>query len=79
MNHSEITSFIWGVADLIRDTFRRGRSRKPRPRVGLAIAVAMATTAATVAPPLRNGHTVSDPPRNTRRMDVEQFGKLRSG
>jgi len=25
MNHSEIVSFIWGVADLIRDTFRRGR------------------------------------------------------
>lgn len=24
MNHSEIVSFIWGVADLIRDTFRRG-------------------------------------------------------
>src|SRR6476619_6982299 len=24
MNHSEIASFIWGVADLIRDTFRRG-------------------------------------------------------
>src|SRR5207244_1636690 len=25
MNHSEIVSFIWGVADLIRDAFRRGR------------------------------------------------------
>ncbi len=25
MNHSEIVSFIWGVADLIRDSFRRGR------------------------------------------------------
>lgn len=25
MNHGEIVSFIWGVADLIRDTFRRGR------------------------------------------------------
>lgn len=25
MNHSEITSFIWGVADLIRDTFNRGK------------------------------------------------------
>ncbi len=25
MNQSEIVSFIWGVADLIRDTFRRGR------------------------------------------------------
>jgi type I restriction enzyme M protein len=25
MNHSEIVSFLWGVADLIRDTFRRGR------------------------------------------------------
>ncbi|MGO8867313.1 MAG: N-6 DNA methylase [Alphaproteobacteria bacterium] len=25
MNHSEIISFLWGVADLIRDTFRRGR------------------------------------------------------
>jgi type I restriction enzyme M protein len=24
MTHSEIVSFIWGVADLIRDTFRRG-------------------------------------------------------
>jgi type I restriction enzyme M protein len=25
MNHGEIVSFIWGVADLIRDTFRRGK------------------------------------------------------
>ena len=25
MSHSEIVSFLWGVADLIRDTFRRGR------------------------------------------------------
>ena len=25
MNHSEIISFIWGVADLIRDTFKRGK------------------------------------------------------
>lgn len=25
MNHSEITSFIWGVADLIRDSFKRGK------------------------------------------------------
>jgi type I restriction enzyme M protein len=25
MNHAEIVSFLWGVADLIRDTFRRGR------------------------------------------------------
>ena len=25
MNHSEITSFIWGMADLIRDTFKRGK------------------------------------------------------
>ena len=24
MNHSEIVSWLWGVADLIRDTFRRG-------------------------------------------------------
>ena len=24
MNHSQIVSFLWGVADLIRDTFRRG-------------------------------------------------------
>jgi type I restriction enzyme M protein len=24
MTHSEIVSFLWGVADLIRDTFRRG-------------------------------------------------------
>lgn len=24
MNHGEIVSFVWGVADLIRDTFRRG-------------------------------------------------------
>jgi hypothetical protein len=23
MNHSEIVSFLWGVADLIRDTFKR--------------------------------------------------------
>ena len=25
MNHSEITSFIWRVADLIRNTFKRGK------------------------------------------------------
>ncbi len=25
MNHSDIASFIWGVADLIRDTFKRGK------------------------------------------------------
>ena len=25
MNQSEIVSFIWGVADLIRDTFKRGK------------------------------------------------------
>ena len=25
MSHSEIVSFIWGVADLIRDTFKRGK------------------------------------------------------
>jgi type I restriction enzyme M protein len=25
MNHSEIISFIWGVADLIRDVFKRGK------------------------------------------------------
>ena len=25
MNHSKIVSFIWGVADLIRDTFKRGK------------------------------------------------------
>ncbi len=25
MNHSEIVSFIWNVADLIRDTFKRGK------------------------------------------------------
>src|SRR5258707_2131245 len=25
MNHGEIISFIWGVADLIRDTFKRGK------------------------------------------------------
>ena len=25
MNHSEVVSFIWGVADLIRDTFKRGK------------------------------------------------------
>jgi type I restriction enzyme M protein len=24
VNHSEIVSFIWGVADLIRDSFKRG-------------------------------------------------------
>ena len=27
MNHGQIVSFIWGVADLIRDTFRRGKSQ----------------------------------------------------
>jgi len=25
VNHSEVTSFIWGVADLIRDSFKRGK------------------------------------------------------
>jgi type I restriction enzyme M protein len=25
MNHSQIVGFIWGVADLIRDTFKRGK------------------------------------------------------
>ena len=25
MNHSEIVSFLWGVANLIRDTFKRGK------------------------------------------------------
>lgn len=25
MNHSQIVSFIWAVADLIRDTFKRGK------------------------------------------------------
>ncbi len=25
MNHSQIANFIWGVADLIRDTFKRGK------------------------------------------------------
>ncbi|MGH8226518.1 MAG: type I restriction-modification system subunit M [Steroidobacteraceae bacterium] len=25
MNHSEIVGFLWGVADLIRDTFKRGK------------------------------------------------------
>ncbi len=25
MNHSEIISFLWGVADLVRDTFKRGK------------------------------------------------------
>ena len=24
-NHSEIVSFLWSVADLIRDTFKRGK------------------------------------------------------
>ena len=25
MNHSEIVHFVWGVADLIRDSFKRGK------------------------------------------------------
>src|ERR1700738_2348182 len=25
MNHGEMVSFLWGVADLIRDTFKRGK------------------------------------------------------
>ena len=25
VNHSEIVSFLWGVADLLRDTFKRGK------------------------------------------------------
>lgn len=25
MNHSEIVSLLWGVADLVRDTFKRGK------------------------------------------------------
>ena len=47
MNHSEIVSFLWGVADLIRDTFKRGKyqdvilpltplpDRQPALRLGL--------------------------------------------
>jgi len=27
VNHSEIVSFLWGVADLIRDTFKRGKDQ----------------------------------------------------
>jgi type I restriction enzyme M protein len=27
MNHSAIANFFWGVADLIRDTFKRGKCR----------------------------------------------------
>ncbi len=29
MNHSEIVSFIWAVADLIRDTFKRVKYQDP--------------------------------------------------
>ena len=25
MNHNQLVTFIWGVADLIRDVFRRGK------------------------------------------------------
>jgi hypothetical protein len=25
MNHSQIAIFLWGVADIIRDTFKRGK------------------------------------------------------
>jgi type I restriction enzyme M protein len=25
ITHSQIVSFIWGIADLIRDTFKRGK------------------------------------------------------
>ena len=25
MNHSEAVSFIWGTADLLRDSFKRGK------------------------------------------------------
>lgn len=25
MNHSQVVSFIWGVADLLRDSFKRGK------------------------------------------------------
>ena len=28
MNHSQIVSFIWGVADLIRDTFKSAASTR---------------------------------------------------
>ena len=27
MEHSEIVSFLWGVADLIRDSFKRGKNQ----------------------------------------------------
>ncbi len=33
MNHSEIVSFIWGVADLIRDTFMIGFERALRVKL----------------------------------------------
>jgi hypothetical protein len=41
MNHGEIVSFVWGIADLIRDTFRRGHYQDvilplTRDRAGLA-------------------------------------------
>jgi hypothetical protein len=32
VNHSEIVSFLWGVADLIRDTFKRGKYRTSSSR-----------------------------------------------
>jgi len=25
MNHGQIVTFLWGIADLIRDTFKRGK------------------------------------------------------
>ncbi len=31
MNHSEIVSFLWSGADLIRDTFRRGKYQDSHP------------------------------------------------
>jgi hypothetical protein len=36
MNHSQIVGFIWGVADLIRDTFKRQHDLEAR-RGGVAL------------------------------------------
>ena len=35
MNHSEITSFLWGTADLICDSFKRGKYQDVIPRATL--------------------------------------------
>jgi type I restriction enzyme M protein len=40
VNHSEIVSFLWGVADLIGDTFKRGKYQDViLPHIGTMVSI----------------------------------------